>query len=303
MTQIMAGEIGQVILVIGIAFAVAAVAIFIAGLFVSTRQVTPDLWRAYASEFLLVGALVIPAALGPAVFGLFLLAVMLRGEIELGRAFGARDLNLPQVVSIATGTFLLGLFWIGYGLSTFFVLAGGVVLVLIAGIAASGRLFGPGARAAMIGLFFPILCCATGLLLAQMPEGFVWIVVTFAIVEINDAVALLAGKLIGTKRIFPKLSPGKTAEGLAAGLIVGFVAGTAMARYLIGLPHGYAMAFALLVLAAGLAGDLGTSALKRARRVKDFAPVLKRHGGILDIYDAFLAAMPIAWLFKMLNGF
>jgi phosphatidate cytidylyltransferase len=63
------------------------------------------------------------------------------------------------------------------------------------------------------------------------------------------------------------------------------------------------MAFALLVLGAGLAGDLGTSALKRARGVKDFPPVLKRHGGVLDIYDAFLAAMPIAWLFKMLNGF
>jgi phosphatidate cytidylyltransferase len=51
-----------------------------------------------------------------------------------------------------------------------------------------------------------------------------------------------------------------------------------------------ALVLALVVVAAGFCGDLYTSALKRGAGVKDFPPIHRLHGGLLDIYDSTLFA-------------
>lgn len=230
-----------------LAFSAGAAAIFAAGLTPRLRVTAAELWAFYLSEFLIVAALLVPAALGRIVFALALVAFLARAAIELFRLFGKPGSALAA--------------WI-------------IVALMVAAI--------DGVRAGI--------------------SGFLWIFVVFATVEIGDAFALLTGKLIGRRRIFPKLSPRKTAEGLIGGLVLGGAAGCLLALTLLGLPLPAAIPLAVLVLAAGLAGDLAVSALKRAHDVKDLSPVLARHGGILDIYDSFLFAAPAAFAFRLIAG-
>ena len=83
----------------------------------------------------------------------------------------------------------------------------------------------------------------------------------YATVEISDTFALLLGKLVGRTHIFPRLSPKKTADGLAAGFIFGGAAGVALSHYTIGLSWIASAKTAAALLVLGLAGDLIASAL------------------------------------------
>ena len=100
-----------------------------------------------------------------------------------------------------------------------------------------------------------------------------------------DSFAYLVGSRWGRTRLAPRISPAKTWEGFAAGLL-----GAAAVAALVGAP--------LVGLAAGLvgpAGDLAESAVKRAAGVKDAGTILGPHGGILDRFDAMFVVAPIVW--------
>ncbi len=119
--------------------------------------------------------------------------------------------------------------------------------------------------------------------------GWALILFVYVVVELNDAAAYMAGKLFGKKHIFPKLSPGKTLEGLCAGIIAGIIGGVSYAVFVLHKDAGPELvALSVAVLAGGLSGDMFTSYVKRRHQVKDFKVVLPGQGGVLDIFDAFL---------------
>lgn len=111
-----------------------------------------------------------------------------------------------------------------------------------------------------------------------------------------DTGAYFAGGAWGRRRLAPQLSPGKTVEGLAGGLVA-----AVLAALLLGLLlwHFDARALvpwlALCVLAAlfSVVGDLYESLQKRRAGVKDSGRVLPGHGGILDRIDSLTAAAPV----------
>jgi CDP-diglyceride synthetase len=119
------------------------------------------------------------------------------------------------------------------------------------------------------------------------------LLLVYLAVESGDSAALLTGRLIGRRHPFPRLSPRKTLAGCVAGVLtaggLGVAGGVAL-----GLPFVQAVLLAAAMAPAGLAGDLLVSAVKRAAGVKDFPPLLLRHGGVLDIYDSFLFGLPVA---------
>jgi phosphatidate cytidylyltransferase len=95
----------------------------------------------------------------------------------------------------------------------------------------------------------------------------------------------------------PVLSPKKTWEGLAGGLIVAM--GTAVALNTLGpvLPCIWsALGFGLTVGVAGVLGDLAESLIKRECRQKDASQVMPGFGGVLDVVDSIIYAAPIAYL-------
>ena len=118
----------------------------------------------------------------------------------------------------------------------------------------------------------------------------------------TDMGAYFTGKAIGRHKLIPWLSPGKTWEGLAGGMLAG--AGLSLlVRWICGvevLGVWQTVLFGLLVGLFGQVGDLCESLLKRSAKVKDSGSVLPEFGGVLDILDSPLIAAPAAQLLVML---
>jgi phosphatidate cytidylyltransferase len=112
-----------------------------------------------------------------------------------------------------------------------------------------------------------------------------------------DIGAYFTGRLIGRHKMTPVLSPKKTWEGLAGGLV--FSAGIAIAldRWLAaGLDDVRAGLFGMSVGGVGAVGDLAESLVKRDCRQKDASQAVPGFGGVLDVIDSVLFAAPVAYL-------
>lgn len=120
-----------------------------------------------------------------------------------------------------------------------------------------------------------------------------------AVVVMSDSSAYMAGRIFGGPKLAPRISPGKTRSGAAGGLVGAVFAGMLVAFLQGGgtLLHAAVWAGVLGVLAQ--AGDLAESAAKRAYGVKDSGTILPGHGGLLDRFDALLAAAPAAALLSL----
>lgn len=129
--------------------------------------------------------------------------------------------------------------------------------------------------------------------------GIVPLVAMVATVKAGDVAAYVIGSLLGTTKMAPVLSPGKTWEGAAASL-AGSMAAAWLVLELLGAglpfkPWGGWAAFGLLVGGAGMIGDLTESLIKREAGVKDSGRSLGGLGGVLDLVDSLLFAAPVAW--------
>ena len=111
----------------------------------------------------------------------------------------------------------------------------------------------------------------------------------FLIVCTFDGFSQVTGQLLGRHQLAPELSPGKTIEGSAGGLLFAVCMAVAL-RPLVGTALLPAIAATLYIVAAALTGDLLASMVKRKSGIKDFSNLLPGHGGILDRFDSFLFA-------------
>ena len=159
-----------------------------------------------------------------------------------------------QPATIAVGTTLLGVVWIGGGLATF---------VLIRAIPDSGHHLGQLA-------------------------AFTVLLTVFA----ADTAAYAMGRLLGRHKFSPVLSPGKTWEGFFAGAVAAILAAffTLYNDRDIFLSISQALLLGAIIAAAEAFGDLFESSLKRDMHVKDTGRLLGGHGGILDRIDSLLFA-------------
>ena len=122
-----------------------------------------------------------------------------------------------------------------------------------------------------------------------------WALLALAVTWAAYIAAYAVGSRFGRRRIAPRLSPGKTFEGTAAGLVTAALVAVVFG-WIYGLaPAGVAIV-ALLAGPAALAGDLIESALKRAARAKDSGGIIPGHGGLLDRIDSLLLVAPVVYL-------
>ena len=112
-----------------------------------------------------------------------------------------------------------------------------------------------------------------------------------------DIGAYTVGRLVGRHKMAPVISPGKTWEGLAGGLVTAAVAAVAINRLGPVLPgcDWTAVGFGLTVGGAGVFGDLAESLIKRQYRQKDASHVMPGFGGVLDVVDSIMFAAPVAY--------
>jgi len=117
------------------------------------------------------------------------------------------------------------------------------------------------------------------------------------VVTASDSGQYYVGRTLGRRRLAPTVSPGKTVEGAAGGLVVAIAAGALAAPWgLSGVSTGAAAGLACLLAVAGMAGDLFESFLKRSAGVKDSAALIPGHGGLLDRIDGYLFAAPVFYV-------
>ncbi|MGI9311421.1 MAG: phosphatidate cytidylyltransferase [bacterium] len=133
------------------------------------------------------------------------------------------------------------------------------------------------------------------LVLMRIEHGAVATVAMLAIIWSADAFAYFVGKIFGARQLAPKISPGKTVEGLIGGIVGAGVVALALAIFLLELSAAQTIWWLTISLAAALfavIGDLQESRLKRRAGVKDSGDLLPGHGGILDRIDGLIAAAP-----------
>ena len=113
-----------------------------------------------------------------------------------------------------------------------------------------------------------------------------------------DTGAYYVGRAIGKHKLAPKVSPGKTWEGVVGGLAAALALATAAHFWFFKeLPLKWALPLAAVMTVLGIFGDLTESALKRGAGAKDAAKILPGHGGALDRLDSLLFNAPLIYYF------
>jgi phosphatidate cytidylyltransferase len=118
----------------------------------------------------------------------------------------------------------------------------------------------------------------------------------------TDIGAYVVGRMFGAHKLIPSVSPGKTIEGAAGGLLLSVVVGWLYVSYVLhpfaqlALRPLAAIAFAVCISVVAQVGDLAESLLKREAGVKDSSTMIPGHGGVLDRFDSLLFVLPVAAL-------
>ncbi len=130
-----------------------------------------------------------------------------------------------------------------------------------------------------------------GLLLFALSSSSGRITFVYLVVAVFDGFSQVSGQLLGKHRLASKISPSKTVEGAAGGLLAAAATGLLLRDFIGAGPRLAVGACGVIVLAAAI-GDLAASWVKRRCGIKDFGRLLPQHGGVLDRFDSFLFAAP-----------
>ena len=129
-----------------------------------------------------------------------------------------------------------------------------------------------------------------------LPNGADLIIFLILLTKIGDIGAYLVGSKWGKTHLFPHISPKKTIEGAAGGLVFSIVAAL-FARGLLPFSYLHLMFLAVLLNIMGQLGDLSESLIKRDCGVKDTSKICGGLGGVLDVMDSLLFSAPVFYFY------
>ena len=146
----------------------------------------------------------------------------------------------------------------------------------------------------LVGWLILTPACAALMYLHASPDAGPWLVVYLVLlIATADSAAFFVGRRLGKRRLAANVSPGKSLEGVAGGLV-----GAAALAMAVGLSVELADTPGFVVLSVftamvSILGDLTESVVKRRAGVKDSGSIIPGHGGILDRIDSYTAAAPV----------
>lgn len=126
-------------------------------------------------------------------------------------------------------------------------------------------------------------------------QNLTWLFYLFILTALNDIGQFVAGKLFGKHKIAPTISPNKTWQGLAGGILTSQVVSVILGTYLSLTGFLGLTIYGLVLSIAGFTGDLMFSAAKRYLAIKDFSALIPGHGGILDRVDSLVLTAPLLY--------
>ncbi|MGG7055594.1 phosphatidate cytidylyltransferase [Nitrosomonas sp. ANs5] len=181
----------------------------------------------------------------------------------------------------------MAIIWL-YALSTLFWLS--LVPILL-------RINCPIQNSGLFMLLGWLVLLPTCLALYQLRAIDPWLLLGFmGVIWVSDSTAYFAGRAYGKHKLAPRISPGKTWEGVA-GALCGVLVYALVWLYLLdegNLLITWLVPLLFVLTMLGIMGDLFESLLKRHAGVKDSGNILPGHGGILDRIDALTSTLPVA---------
>jgi phosphatidate cytidylyltransferase len=148
--------------------------------------------------------------------------------------------------------------------------------------------------------YVPFLATFVALLLTAH-DGPRRVLLFLVLTVVSDTGAYAVGWRFGTHKLAPRISPGKTREGLLGAVSFAMVAGALMMQFMIDDGQWWqGVLLGLAVAASATLGDLGESMIKRDLGIKDMGTLLPGHGGIMDRLDSLLPTAPVVWLLLVL---
>jgi phosphatidate cytidylyltransferase len=142
--------------------------------------------------------------------------------------------------------------------------------------------------------FVSLLAFNSGEFNYELPVGF------FLILWANDTGAYLIGRKIGRHKLYERISPNKTIEGLVGGVLASVLTGYGCSTIFNSLDLSHWLVIALIVAVFANVGDLFESHIKRICGVKDSGKIIPGHGGVLDRFDGLLMALPVVIVYLKL---
>jgi phosphatidate cytidylyltransferase len=243
-------------------------------------------WIVFAIAITVVGGVV------------FALAMVAIGVLAL-REYAAiaaryRPLPIPAYVAVAG---LVAAAYLGTAFNILYVIA--ATFPLLFAFAADAR-HRDGATVTLgvtlLGVLWIGIPLAHAVLLRELPDhGGALLIDVLVGTFVADTAAYATGRMFGSHKIAPNLSPNKTLEGLVGGFLIG-----TMAFWFAGLYQDWLSGTDALIIGAAVAavapiGDLFESMLKRDLGKKDTGTLFGPHGGILDRLDAVFFTVVVGY--------
>ena len=125
---------------------------------------------------------------------------------------------------------------------------------------------------------------------------------TLFILWLNDSGAYFAGRFLGKRKLFERVSPKKTWEGFVGGAISAIIMALILQYYYTTLASWQWIVVAIIIVITGTLGDLVESLFKRSIAIKDSGSIIPGHGGFLDRFDGLLLSMPFIVSFLKIFG-
>ena len=135
-----------------------------------------------------------------------------------------------------------------------------------------------------------------------LPRGVWWLLTVLLGVWGFDTAAFFTGRYFGRHKLAPRISPGKTWEGVFGGLVLSTIAVLLCTVSPLGVPWYLAIVLGIVLSCAAVIGDLAESLIKRQTHVKDSGQIMPGHGGILDRIDSLMFAVIVVYAFSQLVG-
>jgi phosphatidate cytidylyltransferase len=252
--------------------------------------------QAIATGVLLVVVVAVAFALGRRAFFALVCAVAVLALLELVGALKRGGRRPVATLALAGGLALLGAAYAGRLAWMLVALAATALATLLAALR-PGRGSTPATDAALTLLAVVWIAggAAAALLLLRVDPGGMGLLVGFlGVVAAADIVAFFVGTLWGRRPMAPAISPAKTWEGFAGGVVAALVAGAVAGGVITELSVLEGVGLGVVCGLFGPVGDLVESLAKREIGVKDSGQLLPGHGGLLDRVDAMLFCAPIA---------
>ena len=176
-----------------------------------------------------------------------------------------------------------------------------VALLWVQSYPSSALLWGSRWARALMGLLV-LIPAWVGVVYVRALEQGTWLgLLMILCVACADVGAYFSGRRWGRHKLAPSVSPGKTWEGFAGGLVLNLVL-VGVVGWFWGLSYGLLLAVIVPTALVSVLGDLQESMLKRHRGVKDSGALLPGHGGVLDRVDSLTAAAPVFALALLVVG-